>query len=88
MAKPTELIINLAFSEGTLIENEPSAVVCVPVLAPFYITEAFATGAPLVSVTLPVTTLSWANICAENNSRGKTTIISSLLIVIIFCLKM
>jgi hypothetical protein len=57
---------------GTLNVNVPSVDVCVPVLPPFINTEAFATGAPLVSVTLPVTTRSCANNCPAKRTNGKT----------------
>jgi hypothetical protein len=40
--------------DGTVREKEPSAFDVVPVVVPFTITDALATGLPLSSVTFPV----------------------------------
>ncbi len=49
--------------------NSPLAFVFVPKLVPFTTTEAPATAAPSLSVTVPVTVLLWAKMEREKNRK-------------------
>ena len=53
-AKPTDEMIRVFASAGTLSEKVPSGSVEAPCGFPFTVTETFATGAPALSITLPL----------------------------------
>jgi hypothetical protein len=58
--KPTAEMVNDLVLSGTVIVKAPLSSVITPLPVALIITEAFATGFPAASVTLPVTVRLWA----------------------------
>ena len=66
---PIQLIFSMEASDGTSIEKFPSRSVITAVVVPETMTAAPMTGLSSVSMTVPVTVLSWAERTPAKNRK-------------------
>src|SRR5438105_2065848 len=68
--QPAEVITRVLLPAGTETRKFPVLSVCAPMLVPFTVTEAPATGTLLLSVTVPLTVLCCAQPATDSRRQA------------------